>query len=121
MLIETYNEFIKGAEKIQKPPCVIESTNEYLDDNNPVINWIKNFITITNNKNDIIKAGELYDMFVEDTNDNSVKAKYFGQLMRTNNIDKKRTNSGYVYVGIKHNEEVPATPAEPPKKKCMFD
>jgi P4 family phage/plasmid primase-like protien len=62
MLIETYvNIQLNG--KAQTPKAVLDFTKSYMDSNNVIGGFLLKFYDITNNKDDIIKAGDLYQAF----------------------------------------------------------
>jgi P4 family phage/plasmid primase-like protien len=62
LLIETYVH-IQQHGKMADPQAVLDSTTEYMEANNVVGGFLSGFYDITNNKDDIIKAGPLYDAF----------------------------------------------------------
>ena len=68
ILIEYYNKYIKDDNSMSIPmsKCVEEASKEYINDNDPINEWLHNNYIITGNNSDRILAGELYSQFKED-------------------------------------------------------
>jgi phage/plasmid-associated DNA primase len=62
MLIETYVDTQLNG-KAKTPKAVLDFTKSYMDSNNVIGGFLSEFYDITNNKDDIIKAGDLYQAF----------------------------------------------------------
>lgn len=87
ILIETYIEYLKDKQDIQLPKNVKEATNEYIEENNPVGLWLKEKYEMTSNNNDKIKARELYNDFLKDS-EKEITEKEFARQMDYNNVNK---------------------------------
>ncbi|GAQ92384.1 hypothetical protein KFL_010010020 [Klebsormidium nitens] len=62
LLIETHVH-VQLHGKMPTPQSIIECTNEYIDSNNVIGGFLSEFYDITNNPDDIIKAGDLYQAY----------------------------------------------------------
>jgi phage/plasmid-associated DNA primase len=106
MLWETYQS-IKSLKTLKEPQSVVEATDEYLDDNNPIKFWLETKFEITKSDNDRINATELKRMYCEDNNlERMVMGdQAFSASLAFNSINKKRLGSGILYTGLKRKVE----------------
>lgn len=88
-------------EGLKLPKRFSESTEKFIDKNDPVGMWIKTNINKTNNQKDIIKASELYDKFLEYADNNDVTQTMFKNILAESKIIQRRKASGNYYIGIK--------------------
>jgi P4 family phage/plasmid primase-like protien len=106
MLTEIYKT-IKDDKSLIAPDSVNAITNDYIDDNNPVKNWLNTYYMKTNKETDKIKSSKLLIQFIEDDN-KQITEKSFNELLEFNGIKKKRFNDGNYFLGlIRKNIEIP--------------
>jgi putative DNA primase/helicase len=105
MLTEIYATQLKNAKSIDLPESVKTSTNEYIDDNNPLKFWLNEKYDITKSDHDIISARELKASYMADNKVEKCDDRWFKQLLSFNSINHKRTGAGAVYTGLKRKAE----------------
>jgi len=89
---------------ISVPSKVKEQNSLYFDENNPVKDFLNDCCEITNNNNDRVKTRDLYMKYTESNNYKQIDERKFCDLMcNLNKIEKKKTNTGFVYLKIKFN------------------
>jgi P4 family phage/plasmid primase-like protien len=94
MLIERYNEHIKGNKIFPIPNKVKEATQQYLDDNNKVKKFLNDFVEITGKDDDMVLSKHMYDNvfkmseYYEREND----MKWFAEKMEMNGYPSVRDN-----------------------------
>jgi P4 family phage/plasmid primase-like protien len=96
---------LRDAPSMPRPAKVREVTEEYIDDNNPLKLWLSRYYTITFNDKDVIPARILKRDYLLDNNIERIDDTKFGSLLKFNKIEKKRTNHGVVYYGLKRKED----------------
>ena len=74
-----------------------EFTKQYINDNNPIKDFIDNKIIKTDNKNDRIITSDLYKLFKSSTQDEKTTAKKFYDDMLYNGFEKSHKINGYQY------------------------
>lgn len=106
-----HREFIKIlldnvdlGEKLNIPTNIVDTTKEYLEDNNFVGHFINQYLDITGDKKDYIKSSELYNMYKE------AKLLYlspqkFKSQMVNNGLSPILLKGSSIYRGIKIKEE----------------
>lgn len=85
---------------INIPKEVMEETNEYLNENNPILDYIEDNLIITKNKDDKILKSELY-LHYSHNQVNPLSAQKFGALMTFNKIQQKKSGKWF-FIGIKY-------------------
>jgi P4 family phage/plasmid primase-like protien len=103
ILIDYYHKYIyvDGERKMLADPVDVKAaTANYIEDNNVVGVWLKEFYNITNDAKDRVKAMELYQDFVDDTKNKMISQKQFSKALQFNGIVPRRLPAGMVYVGI---------------------
>jgi P4 family phage/plasmid primase-like protien len=124
MLIESYVE-VKTKGKVPTPQSVVEYTKEYIDSNNVVGGFLSEFCDITNNKDDIIQAGKLYQAFKASHFCNGKNQQQFKEAMNANgHVAEKITTTGQyhnnmVYRGIAYKEDMEVEVDDPLDKKTI--
>jgi putative DNA primase/helicase len=84
------------------PSKVKEQNSLYFDENNPVKDFLNDCCEITNNKSDVIGCRELYQKYNECNIYKKLDEKRFSdQMTNLNKIQKKKTKTNNLYVGIK--------------------
>ena len=106
MLIEKATEYInKDISKINIPSSVLDETKEYIDDNNPIIDFLKNNVHITNNPKDRIKTSDMHKYYSEhDDTIINLSSRDFSKYMRFNGFVSKKTNGHHYYIGCVYIE-----------------
>ena len=104
MLIERLQVICKW--KTLVPPLKVQNvTNDYLDEQNPLKEWLTDQYIITHWEGDRVSASEMRSEFLSlypGTNISSVK---FKELMGFNGVDSLRTGKGVMFYGIKKRHE----------------
>ena len=90
-----YNMTILNERFIEVP-----IVKEYINDNDPVKEWLSENYTITSNLPNKILAKDLYEHFRDDNLNSNITNRNFGKLMRFNNIGLKRSNGKRYYTNI---------------------
>lgn len=89
-LFEIYNKY--GSKdlktKLHKPKLVMISTNNYLKENDPIKPFLDEYYIITDNMKLKIKNRDLYDEFME-FSEETMSPKKFYSLIRYNNVTEK--------------------------------
>lgn len=104
MLCDLHKE-VSALKKLDAPAWVMEATNNYIDDNNPLKLWLDTRYTLTNNEEDFISSTDLKREFLQDTNREKFPDKTFKDLLGFNGIQWKHTKKGNGFVGLKRKEE----------------
>ena len=103
MMTEKYKE-IKELKSLPIPSRVAEATGEYIDDNNPVKDWLNKFYTIVSDEKKVVGSSDLKKAYMADNGLEKFGDNTFKNLMSFNNIKTKRTAAGVVFVGLVRNE-----------------
>jgi len=103
MMTETYKE-IKELKNLPVPSRVAEATGDYIDDNNPVKDWLNKFYTIVSDEKKTIGSSDLKKAYMADNGLEKCGDNTFKNLMSFNNIKTKRTSAGVVFIGLVRNE-----------------
>ena len=106
MLIEKATEYINiDVSKIKIPSSVVDETTDYIDDNNPIIDFLKNNVTITNNPKDRIKTSDMHKYYSEhDETTINISSREFSKYMRFNGFVSKKTHGHHYYIGCVYVE-----------------
>lgn len=85
------------------PFRIKKDTQNYLDENDPVKQFIEEKIEITNNKKDFVLSSELYQSFINFNGDDSkgVTTIKFKNIMISKGFTFKKTMYGNGYICIK--------------------
>jgi putative DNA primase/helicase len=106
VLIDMYNE-LKGNEfKLKIPQKFNEIKKDYIAENDPVEDFINNYLIKTNNENDFIKSSDVYMKFKQVMGDesNGISSRMFKEIMVRKGIQWKRTAKLRVFYKIKYVE-----------------
>jgi len=103
MLIESAKT-VAVMKTLAEPSSVQEATNDYLDDNNGIKEWLTCNYVITKNPSDKIKASEFLEQYNKDTK-GSLTPVAFADLMKYNGVERKKCKDAYYYTGIKKAPE----------------
>lgn len=106
MLIEKATEYINiDVSKIKIPSAVLDETKDYIDDNNPIIDFLKNNVTITNNPKDRIKTSDMHKYYSEhDDTTINLSARDFSKYMLFNGFVSKKIMGYRYYIGCVYVE-----------------
>ena len=85
---------------LEMPKEVVDFTDIYLLENNPVGAWIKKYYEKTEDTQHRIQRTELYNQFIQDTGINKTQ-KQFSEDMKICNIISKPIEGKYYYYNIK--------------------
>lgn len=106
MLTEIYAKDLKNAKTIALPDSVKASTNDYIDDNNPLKFWLNDKYEVTKSDHDTIRASELKADYMRDMKVEKCDDRWFKQLLSFNGINHKRTGTGAVYTGLRRKADL---------------
>lgn len=103
ILIEFYKKYIDGGKVLNVPKEVLVKSAEYLEENDPVKQFVDKCLEITNNDEDIITSSKMMKEFKDFSN--NIKGYTFSKLKqrltKDFKINFKETRKGSVYYGIK--------------------
>lgn len=103
ILLSYHKRFIMGNKPIDDPEHVVNATNEYIEENNPVGLWLNDNYMITNNPEDRVKVDELYtDFYPKPT---GFTKKKFGQYMSQLGLKSKISNGSRYYTGLQKKRD----------------
>lgn len=91
---------------IEAPKSILEESNKYVDENNPLYEWFNETLEQTNNEKDIIRASELYEIYITSLQcKNKIRTNEFSKYMEKLGVNKT-TNSKKqpIYTNIKFVE-----------------
>jgi P4 family phage/plasmid primase-like protien len=106
MLIDVAKDLIDtDYSKLPIPDAIKEETSDYIDNNNPIKDWLSINIEVTSNSKDRIKTTELLKLYNEDeATERSLNSKEFLKYMTFNGIESKKIRGFRYYVGVKEIE-----------------
>jgi P4 family phage/plasmid primase-like protien len=108
ILIKHYKLFVENDDfKLVLPPRILEDTNYFLDENDPINKFINDELIITNNEKDRVKSSVMYDTFKSNFSYDSsnVSQMKFKTVLSNKDIHIKRFDKGMFYYGIKLKKE----------------
>lgn len=91
------------TEGLDIPPRILKDTTDFLNENNPIEEWLRTSVEITRKSNDMVKSSELYNNFYKFTDENvkGLTPDVFKEKLSNKGIIFKRRSDGNYYVGIK--------------------
>ena len=104
MLIERL-QVIRKWKSLVPPAKVREVTSGYLDEQNPLKEWLAEFYLVTHWEGDQVSASEMRMEFLAAKPDSTMSVVKFKELMGFNGVESKRTNQGQVFYGIKRKNQ----------------
>lgn len=100
LLIEHMKDKFKN-DKLNIPLIIQESTNEYIDENNVIGQFLDEDIEYTDDNTDYLNLSSLYKSFKYNNDDNFITQKKFKQGLLLNGLIEKRINGKRAYFKIK--------------------
>jgi len=100
MLIERL-QVIRKWKSLVAPAKVREVTSGYLDEHNPLKEWLAEHYVITHWEGDHVSATEIRRDFLVDKPESTMTVVKFKELMGFNGVESKHTKHGNVFMGIK--------------------
>lgn len=102
MLLDHINKWKNiDISDIEVPQEVIDETDEYINENNFLKNYLDNHIIITNDTKDKVKCSELFDHYINnDNNEGKLNHKTFANNMVANKLDRYKIDGIYYYRGL---------------------
>lgn len=105
ILLRYYKDNVHGKQFFEEPKEVIEMTQTYVEENNPLGQWVNDNVDITNNKDDKIKTSDLYYNYKTEV-ESPVSAIRFGKdLSSILGLKSKVIKGSRYYEGIKLRED----------------
>jgi len=77
MLIDRWTNRVSQFNLIPVPQVVIDASNEYVDDINPVLGFINENYELTSNTDDKVSSAVLYNHFTSNTSGTKISSKRF--------------------------------------------
>lgn len=100
ILIDNWIKRVKNLKTLDSPKSVKETTNDYMDDNNYLKDWLHKYFEITTDfKKDRIKSEDLIKYYKDDTGFD-ISSKGLKEGMTLNDIQNIKSGSMF-YTGIK--------------------
>lgn len=103
ILIKYHKKYITQRKALEEPEEVTRETQEYIESNNPVLEWLNTNYEKTNRYDDKITFEEVYTDFI--LQNNSVSRKHFGSYMKTAGYESKTSNSTRIFRGLKKKNQ----------------
>jgi len=105
MLIERL-QVVRKWKSLVPPEKVREVTSGYLDEHNPLKEWLAENYLITHWEGDQVPAAEIRGNFISDRPESTLSVVKFKELMGFNGVESKHTRHGTSFVGIKKKEQL---------------
>ena len=109
MLIERL-QLIRKWKSLVPPLKVREVTSGYLDDHNPLKEWLEENYVSTHWEEDKVPASDMRRDFLADKPDCSMSVVKFKELMGYNGVEGKHTRAGSFFIGLKRKTAESALP-----------
>lgn len=102
LLLEHFKSRLAGEQAISYPQAANEVTEEYMEDEDVIGDFVRVHIVRTGNPADKVDASLLYASFKDSGFSRpDISQTLFGRKMKDHGLRKKRTSRGVMYVGIK--------------------
>ena len=101
MLIDRWQNRVSEMSQIPVPDEIRETTQEYVDDCNPVLGFIQQKYIISYNQDDIITLAALYTDFGFFCRDKSITIRRFKTDLINLGLTSKKTMTGMFILGLK--------------------
>jgi hypothetical protein len=125
IILDYLKQYIAQNEEIKVPACIIKNSNQLLNEQDPIADFIESQIIVTDNSETYCKRSDLWEEYKRFFRDNypeklKINAKQFGEalikslpdsveykiryVVKKNGTEKKIVSN--VFVGIKINYDV---------------
>jgi phage/plasmid-associated DNA primase len=103
ILIDEYNDLRSKNFKLDTPIEFTEMKNDYMAENDPVQDFIDNYLIKTKSEKDFIKSSDMYEYFKKQMMEksNGISIVTFKEIMTRKKILWKRTNNSRIYYNVK--------------------
>lgn len=106
MLIDRWTDRVSKFKLIPVPKEIVDASNDYVDDSNPVLGFITDNYDITNNENDKVSSSAIFTEFSYSCRDNKISSKRFkDDILGISGIQSCRTKKGVYFSGLKKKAE----------------
>lgn len=103
ILVDYYNLFVK--EGLIMPQGIKKFTSEYLEENDPVEEFVRENIERTDNQNDKIKSSDMYLLFKNNNSKSIFNQSNFKSTMEKKGFISKRFKNGIYWINCKLIQE----------------
>lgn len=100
ILLERFHRDVRGATMFSMPAEVKGATQEYMDDNNPLINWLPQYIDTTAPTTERMKASEILVVYKNTGGEKDMTAVRIGTLLSAMGFHSVKTNGVTCYKGF---------------------
>lgn len=100
ILIKYYKRYIHGHKMLEEPDQVTVATREYIEDNDPLLQWFTTHIEVTNSTSDRLKAEEMLYAYNLGSGVKLTSQK-FGKAMSAMGYKSKSSNNIRYFYGMK--------------------
>lgn len=100
ILLERFHRDVRGAREFTMPATVKKATEEYLDDNNPLINWLPQYIDTTAPATEKMKASDILAVYKNTGGEKDMTAVRIGTLLSAMGFHSVKTNGVTCYKGF---------------------
>jgi phage/plasmid-associated DNA primase len=100
LLLEYFKEHLKGNKEILKPAYIKQHTNEFLNQSNPVAEWLYTRYNVVNDKKQRQTAANMLQQYNLDFPNNQLTSKVFGDNMSLLGYSSVVSNSTRYYSGL---------------------
>jgi hypothetical protein len=107
ILIEEYALLRERQFKLKIPNDFAEIRKEYIEDNDPIQQFITDHLIKTNNDTDIIKSSDMFDRFKKEMGEKAygISSIIFKDIMVNKQIPWKKTSAARIFYRIKFQQE----------------
>jgi hypothetical protein len=106
LLLEYYKAYLYGNKEISRPAYIKHHTDEFLNQSNPVCEWLGTKYDIVNDKKQRQTPLSMLQQYNMDTPNGQLTAKTFGDCMSLLGYNTMVSNSVRYYCGIKLKIEI---------------
>lgn len=99
LLLETANKY-KDTPTIKEPFIVRNETNQYIDNNDPIKEWVLTHYTHSNNTKDKIRTSVVFEKYISDIDNKKITNKKFLELMNNHSYENKIIKGINYYINI---------------------
>ena len=100
ILLERFHRDVRTATMFTVPPSVAKETEEYLDENNPLVSWLPQYIDTTAPPSERMKPSEILTLYKNSGGEKEMTAIRIGTLLSAMGFHSVKTNGSIVYKGF---------------------